>query len=927
MNERELFTAALRRPDPAERAAYLARACGADLALRERVERLLRLHDGAGNFLERPAPDPRGTEVAPPAPTAGPEGPPVPGGRPPAHEAPGTRVGPYKLLQQIGEGGMGTVWMAEQQEPVRRLVALKVIRAGMDDARVAARFEAERQALALMDHPNIARVLDAGTTAHGRLFFVMDLVKGTPVTDYCDQHRLTPRERLELFVQVCRAIQHAHQKGIIHRDVKPSNVLVAPYDGRPVVKVIDFGVAKATGQRLTERTLYTEFGAVVGTLEYMSPEQAELNNQDVDTRSDVYSLGVLLYELLTGTTPLTKERLRQAPFTELLRLIREEEPPRPSTRLSTSKSSLPAISARRQTEPAQLPRLVRGELDWIVMKALEKDRGRRYETANSLARDVERYLRDESVEACPPSAGYRLRKLARRYRGPLLAAAAAAALLMVAAGVSAWLAVRATAAERAAVAARNAEADERRQAEEQRDRAVAAEGRAKAEEGKARRSAAEARAVLSYFEDQVLAAARPQGQEGGQGTEVTIRQALDAAAPKIAAAFRDQPAVEASVRRVLGQTYRHLGEQTRAIPQLERALELRKSALGPEHPDTLDAENELAIAYWGAGRLGDVIPLLERVRAAQAAAPGPDHPQTLSTQNDLGIAYTEAGRFGRAVALLEKTLAARTAVLGPDHPETLNSRSGLAVARLAAEGADRAIPLLEHALSERAVKLGPEHPQTLLTQNHLAVAYQEAGQLGRAIPLLEKTLAARTAKLGPGHPETMITRNNLARACDAAGDQARAEKLYRETLELRRQKRGNEHPHVAVSLDDLGWYLIRRGRYAEAEPLLRECLAIRAKMLPDDWTRFNAESRLGGSLLGRGKCAEAEPLLLGGYEGMKTREARIPAGSKARLNEARDRVVELYDVQGRKAAADEWRKKPGGTKAVSPPADPAPAPR
>jgi serine/threonine protein kinase len=403
MTEEELFAAALEK-HATDRAAFLDHACAADAGLRGRVEALLRSHEQAGSFLDQPAaPDVTGDE-----PAGRWIGSPSELGNRPRPERPGSRVGPYKLLQQIGEGGMGTVWMAEQQEPVRRRVALKVIKPGLASDQVLARFEAERQALALMDHPHIAKVLDAGTipgepsgVSAGRPYFVMELVKGTPITKYCDEHRLPPRQRLELFVPVCQAIQHAHQKGIIHRDIKPSNVLVAPYDGKPVVKVIDFGVAKATGLKLTERTLFTEFGAVVGTLEYMSPEQAELNNQDIDTRSDVYSLGVLLYELLTGTTPLDRKRLKEGAFLEVLRIIREEEPPRPSTRLSQSKQSLPTISAQRQTEPAKLTKLVRGELDWIVMKALEKDRSRRYETANGLARDVERYLADEAVGGVP----------------------------------------------------------------------------------------------------------------------------------------------------------------------------------------------------------------------------------------------------------------------------------------------------------------------------------------------------------------------------------------------------------------------------------------------------------------------------------------------------------------------------------------------
>jgi len=415
MTERSIFQDALDIDDPAERAAFVQRSCGDDEALRSQVENLLKAHGQPGGFMARPAPAMVATIDLPSV-----------------AEAPGTVIDPYKLLEQIGEGGFGVVFMAEQLSPIRRKVALKVLKPGMDTKQVVARFEAERQALAIMDHPNIARVFDGGATPSGRPYFVMELVKGVPITEFCDQNHLTPRQRLELFVQVCHAVQHAHQKGVIHRDLKPSNVLVTVHDATPVVKVIDFGVAKAMGQELTDKTLFTGFAQMIGTPLYMSPEQAGQSGLDVDTRSDIYSLGVLLYELLTGTTPFTAERFKTAGYDEIRRIIREEEPARPSARISTLGQAAVTVSANRNSNPQALRRLCRGELDWIVMKCLEKDRNRRYESASGVAADVQRHLADEPVLACPPSAVYRLRKFVRRNQRVL----GAVALTLVVAGAT-----------------------------------------------------------------------------------------------------------------------------------------------------------------------------------------------------------------------------------------------------------------------------------------------------------------------------------------------------------------------------------------------------------------------------------------------------------------------------------------------------------
>jgi serine/threonine protein kinase len=878
-----IFVEAVERSSADERRAYLDQACGDDAGLRRQVEALLGAADAAGSFLERPAAEPAAT-VDP-----GPSG----------ADATGTRIGSYKLLQKLGEGGMGAVWMAEQQEPVRRRVALKLIKPGMDSAQVIARFEAERQALAMMDHPNIARVLDAGTTSGepggvspGRPYFVMELVKGIPITLYCDQERLTLRERLQLFVPICQAVQHAHQKGVIHRDLKPSNILVAPYDGKPIPKVIDFGVAKATAQKLTERTMFTEVGSLIGTLEYMAPEQAELNNLDIDTRADVYSLGVLLYELLTGAPPFTGKQLRAAAFTEMLRLIREVEPPRPSTRLSGS-AELPNIAAKRKLEPRRLTQVVSGELDWIVMKCLAKERGRRYETANGLARDLERYLADEPVEACPPSAGYRLRKFARKYRAALLTAAALAGLLVLGVLGSTWQAVRARHAEKAAQAneamaaqaadaermareaerqARHVEAAQRKRAEEQRQRAEEAEQLAEkrlAEVSVAKKradtEARNAKAVNDFLQEDLLRQADSWEQTNwGHAAEpnLTVKEALDRAAARISSRFKEQPLVEAAIRETIGATYRGIGAARLGVPHLERARTLYAEQLGPYHLATLTCMNNLALTYQDAGLLNKALPLLEQALAKRKEQRGPDHPDTLQIMRNLAGAYLAAGQVYKALPLLEQSLPKLQEQFGADRATTLVAMNLLGRAFRDAGHPGEAVPHFEQAVTKCKERLGRDHLLTLMSMNNLGLAYQEVGLLDKALSLHEHALNRFKEKRGPDHPETLTSMNNLALAYQADGQLEKALLLFEQSLAKRKEKLGPDHPDTLLSMNNLGLAYQAAGKLDKALPLLEQALAKRKEKLgPDHPETLLSMNSLARAYHDGGQLDKALPLL------------------------------------------------------------------
>ena len=792
----------------------------------------------------------------------------------PMADGKGPAIGPYRILQLLGEGGFGSVYMAEQSAPIQRRVALKVIKAGMDSRQVIARFEQERQALAMMDHPGIAQVLDAGATDTGRPYFVMELVRGEPVTEYCDRHKLAIADRLALFAEVCAAVQHAHTKGIIHRDLKPSNILVSAQDGQAHAKIIDFGIAKATAGNLTEKTLFTEHRQLLGTPEYMSPEQAE-GSLDIDTRTDVYALGVLLYELLTGTTPFDSRRLRSAAFGEVQRILREDDPPRPSTRLSQSTETLTAVAAHRHTEPKKLTSQLKGELDWIVMKALEKDRQRRYETASGLAMDIGRFLAGEPVSAAPPSTAYRFRKFVRRHRTGVAAASLVGAALVAAVVGIAWQA---------------------REARAQRDKAER----------------------VALFMAEMLRGVEPGVARGRDTTMLT--EMMNAAAARIERGeLARAPEAELELRSTIGTTFRELALYDEAAKMLAPAVPLARSLHSGDSEATADAVGSLAQLLNDRGELEAAEPLYREALAMdQRLFPG-DDARVATDLNNLAQVLSDKGDLAAAEPLGRQALEMRRRLYPGDHEDLAESLNNLAHLHHGRGDVVGAVTLFREALAMSRRLYPGDHPRVAGGLNNLSVVLKNSGDLAGAEPLARETLEMRR-RLFPGdHPYVATGLNNLALVIQERGDLVAPEALYRESLAMRRRLYPEGHVSIATDLNNLAGLLLERNEPASAEPLYAEAVELYERTQGAGfWRTGIARQGLGRSFTALGRFAAAEPELVAAEKILSTAQG-VPAGRHARSVEA---LVALYEAwekadPGRDHAGEaaRWRQKVAGVPA------------
>ena len=758
---KEIVGAAL-ECEASEREALLDEACSDDRELRAEVESLLAAYDEAGELSLHPL----SAEAA-------------------DSRSQFTNIGPYRLIRELGVGGMGQVWLAEQTEPVRRRIALKLIKAGIYDAAVVQRFQAERQSLAIMDHPAIAKVFDAGATPAGQPYFAMEYVDGLPITDYCDQKKLGIRDRLKLFLQVCEGVQHAHQKAVIHRDLKPSNILVVEVDGKPAPRIIDFGLAKATAAPVPEETLFTQVGAFLGTPGYMSPEQADPNVRDIDTRTDVYSLGVVLYELLTGLLPFDATEWKKQRLDEVLRQLRDTEPARPSTRVRANRDTSSASAEARGTEPAHLVGLLRGDLDWITLKALDKDRDRRYGTPSELATDIERYLENRPVVARPASRAYRLRKYVRRNRVAVAIAGGAFALLVAFAAMQAVQLRRTT---------------------RERDRADR----------------------ITAFMTKMFEVSDP---SEARGNTITAREILDKASKDIDTGLSKDPEMKAQMLDLMGTVYEGLGLYPRAESLLKHAVDIRRDVLGPEHASTLSSSSRLVWTISEEGRYVESEKMARELIAIENRALGPASRNTLLTASNLAWTLQLSGRSGEAERLCRQVLESQEHMLGTDDVDTSESVRLLGVILESQKRFAEAEKNFRLNLEIRRRILGPEHPRTLKSMSDLGIVLTEEERYPEAEEVFNQTLELQSRVLGRDHPDTLVTMGNLATVLESEGRNAESEKLQREAFESLRRVLGPDHPRTAIALYNIGDVLYEERRFAEAAVILRQVVDIERSVL------------------------------------------------------------------------------------------------
>lgn len=731
------------------------------------------------------------------------------------------QIGPYRIIRVLGEGGMGMVYEAADTGPVRRHVALKIVRAGLDSREIRARFDAERQALALMDHAGIAKVFQAGETEAGEPFFAMELVKGSPINEYCDSRRLSTTERLELFIAVCEAVQHAHQKGVIHRDLKPSNVLVTEQDGKACPKIIDFGIAKALGLRLTDQTFVTHAGQPLGTAAYMSPEQAESSGLDVDTRSDVYSLGVILYLLLVGNLPLDPSGLPMHAF--MYRLAsRDHQMPRPSARYTELGEYKEAIAKVRHTDPEHLQRDLKGDLDWIVMKALEPERSRRYDTAIGLAADIKRFLAHEPVVARPPTTGYRLQKFVRRHRGAVAATGVAVGALAVSAVLATAGMLRATRAER-----------------------------------RASNEAAVARQVSDFM----VAVFKVERDE--QGTPITARELLDRGAARSAMALAEQPEIQSRMMYTIGAAYASLGLYDVARAQLERALATRKRVLGPNDSSAIETEIALADALADHGDMAEAEKHYARVLGVKSS--GGDHVHRHAHRAEalggLAAIRFRQGRMKDAESFYRQALAMDKRVNEKDSLRAGQHLVNLGIVYWAQQRYPEAEQSMRRGLSIQERRLGPGDPGLASTLNNLGAVYWTQGRYAEALPLYERTKAIFEQTLDPTHPNIAAILNNIAETYWKLRRFNEAEPLFRRALAIKEARLSRGNPSIAVTLNGLAGLLRDEGRVAESEAAYKRALGIRETALrPGDASLAETVKDYGELLRATGRVSEADAL-------------------------------------------------------------------